>query len=150
MQGKGCKFMVRLKLHIFCLVMLLLIGACASRQPGMDTESSLKARVNAYWQHKIKGEFAEAYLLESSEIREKVTLTNYIQASAGGTIWMKATIKSMAIEGASATVHVEITYALLGIYCPKDGLTRTIRHYWHLEDGIWYHRLKGPKKNTKI
>lgn len=142
--------MFRLKLHIFCLVMLLLIGACAGKQPRMDTESSLKARVNAYWQHKIKGEFDKTYLLESSDIREKVSLTNYIQASAGGTIWMKATIKSVAIEGASATVHVEITYALLGIYCPKDGLTRTVRDYWHLEDGIWYHCSKLSKKNKKV
>jgi hypothetical protein len=130
--------------------MLLLIGACAGKQPGMDTESSLKARVNAYWQHKIKGEFAEAYLLESSVIREKVSLTDYIQASAGGTIWMNAIIKSVAIEGASATVYVEITYALMGIYCPKKGLTRTIRHYWHLDDGIWYHRPKPSKKNKKV
>ena len=142
--------MFRRKLYIFCLVMLLLIGACAGKQPRMDTESSLKARVNTYWQHKIKGEFDKAYLLESSDIREKVSLTNYIQASAGGTIWLKAAIKSVAIEGSSATVHVEITYAIMGIYCPKEGLTRTIRHYWHLEDGIWYHRPKPSKKNTKI
>ena len=142
--------MVRLKLHIFLLVMLLLAGACAGAQPRGDTESSLKARVNAYWQHKIKGEFAEAYLLESSEIREKVSLTDYINASAGGTIWLKAAIKSVAIEGSSATVHVEITYALMGIYCPKEGLTRTIRHYWQLEDGIWYHRSKPLKKNVKV
>jgi len=130
--------------------MLLLIGACASRQPVMDTESSLKARVNAYWQHKIKGEFAEAYLLESSEIREKVTLTKYIEASAGGTIWLKADIQSVTINGDSATVLVKITYAFLGFYSPKEGITRNIRDYWHLEDGTWYHRLKRPKKNTKV
>lgn len=142
--------MFRSKLYIFGLVILLLAGACAVKQPKVDTESPLKARVNAYWQHKIKGEFAKAYLLESPDVREKVSLTNYIQGSAGGTILMKATIQSVAIEGASATVHVEITYAFLGIYCPKEGLTRTIRDYWHLKDGTWYHRPKPSKKNKKI
>ena len=142
--------MIRLKLHIFCLVMLLLASACAEAQLRGDTELSLKERISAYWQHKVKREFADAYLIESPEIREKVNLTDYIKAFTGAAIWKNATIKSVAIEGSSATVHVEITYIIIGVYCPEEGLKSTIREYWQLEDGIWYHLSKRLIKNKKV
>ena len=141
--------MVRLQLQIFCLVMLLLLGACAGIQPQVDTKSSLEARVTAYWQHKIKHEFEKAYLFESPTIREKGSLSDYIKTFTGKAIWKDATIKSVSIEGSSAIVHVKITYIIIGIYCPEEGLTTTVREYWQLEDGIWYHHFKRSMKNKK-
>ena len=143
--------MFRFKLYISCLVIpLLLAWMLPSAQATDDAEASLRKRVTAYWQHKIKRDFKKAYPLESSEIREKASLEEYVKdASTGTAVWKKATIKSVTIEGSSATVHVEINYIIMGIYCPKEGLTRTIRDYWQLEDGTWYHRLKPLKKNDK-
>ena len=50
------------------------------------------------WQHKIKKKFPESYLLESLEIREKVSLKDFIKDSTGAAIWKKATIKAVPIE----------------------------------------------------
>jgi len=142
--------MFRLNVYSFFLAMLILSFGCAGIQPGVDVESSLKKRVSAYWQHKINKEFSEAYLFESSDIREKVSLSNYIEVSAGGTIWINADIQSVTINGDWADVVVKLTYAFMGFYSPKGGITRNIHDYWHLEDGTWYHHLKGPKKVKKI
>lgn len=146
--------MVRLRLHIFCIITLFIVSSCASAQPKGNTESSLKERVTAYWQHKIKREFEKSYLFESPEIREKINLTDYIKVFSGPGVWKKATISSVAIEGSFATVHVEINYIIVGVYCPEEGLTSTIREYWQLEDGIWYHLskhlIKAKNKVKKV
>ena len=147
--------MFRLQLYISCLVMLLsLAWVCPVAQANDDTEASLRKRAAAYWQHKIKREFEKAYLFESPGIRKKVSLSDYIKAFSGTGIWKKATVSSVAIEGSSATVHVEINYVIVGVYCPKEGLTSTIREYWQLEEGIWYHLskhlIKAKDKNKKV
>ncbi len=118
-------------------------------QPTTGTEAALRERVNAYWQHKIKGEFAGAYPYEHPDFQRSVNLTNYIKGFTGGMTWQKAEIQSVSIGVESAAVSLKINYILTGIYIPKEGLFHTMMDYWQLSDGNWYHQFRSSKKNTK-
>ncbi|QTA84478.1 antitoxin [Desulfonema magnum] len=120
-----------------------------SEQVATGSEAELRDRVNAYWQHKIKGEFAEAYLYEHPNFRKGVNLTNYVKGFVGGMAWQKVDIESVSTEKESATVLLKINYILVGIYTPNEGLTRNIRDYWQWSDDHWYHRFKPSRKDSK-
>ncbi|RLC18982.1 MAG: hypothetical protein DRI57_07760 [Deltaproteobacteria bacterium] len=120
-------------------------------QPTTGTEAALRERVNAYWQQKIKGEFAETYLYEHPDFRKGINLTNYVKGFVGGMTWRKVDIESVSIDGDFATVLLKINYILVGIYVPKEGLTRDIRNYWQwTDDGHWYHRFRSSHKKTAV
>ena len=140
--------MLRLKLHSFLLVMLLVTWSCAGIQSGVDTESVIKERATAYWQHKIKGELAEAYLFEAPDYREKISLTDYIASLSGGMIILNASVKSVSIKGSIATVPVRINYVIPGAFGPKEGIPNEFKTCWHLHDGVWYHRIKTFDKKV--
>ena len=137
--------MIRKIVILLTCVMFLAVG-CAGLPKGADGESALRSRVNAYWQHKIKGEFDRAYLLESPDIREKITLTNYIKAQTGGVIWRDVDIESVSINEDLATVILKINYVFLGMFGPKEGISRQINDYWQLQKGKWYRLQRSPQK----
>lgn len=112
-----------------------------------DDQSALTARAKTYWQHRVKKAFAECYLMEAPEVREGITLTNYVMGLSGGIIWIAASPKSVYIDGDSGTVQIEMTYAMFGIYSPKGGITRIVPDYWKRVEGVWYHIYQPPKKS---
>ena len=134
--------MVLRRIGVLSLFMLLLTSACAGTQPRLDSASLLKERATTYWCHKIKGELDRAYLLESPVMREKVSLTDYIKAFSSGYLFIDAHVKSVAINGTSARVNIEVRYCLLGVYTTKRGIRREIVDRWKLVDGQWYHTTK--------
>lgn len=131
------------------LIIPLCMLACAMVRPKIGTEEELKARVNTYWQYKVKGEFAGAYNLESPDLRKKMSLTHYIQAYVGGLMILGAEVQSITIDGMYATVRLKIRYSVLGMFTPRKGLMREVRDYWQFTDGNWYHRMKPPPKTTE-
>ena len=126
-------------------IVFLAVG-CAGLPRGADGESALRSRVSAFWEHKIKGEFDQAYLLESPDVREKISLTNYIKAQTGGVIWRDVVIESVSIKGDLATVTLKINYAFLGMFGPKEGISRQINEYWQFQKDGWYRLQRPPRK----
>lgn len=140
--------MVLRKTEVLSLFILLLIFACAVTQPTKDAASALKERANAYWQHKIKNELDKTYLLELPGMREKVSLVNYIKAFSSGYLLIDAHVKSVAIDGTSARVILNVRYSLLGVYAAKQGISRDVVDLWELVDGQWYHAISTSKKRS--
>ena len=136
---------VRILVAVCCLAVVFSMAACAGRAVVKDEEGILRDRANLYWQHRVKKAFAECYLMEAPEVREGVTVTNYVMGLSGGIIWISGVPKSISIDGDKATVQLEMTYAMFGMYTPKKGITRTIPEYWKRVDGIWYHLYHAPK-----
>ena len=117
--------------------------------PGPDSEALLRDRTNAYWQHKVKKEFAEAYLMEAPEVRKGVSVTDYVQASAWGVIWIAVSVESVSIQGDQGAVKIKITYAMLGMYAPQGGIIQVITDCWQYVEGQWYHLPDCPKKKKR-
>ena len=124
----------------------LLVVSCAGAKPGVDHEPAVKARAADYWQHRTKGEIIKAYSYESPPFREGVSLDAYYKIMSGGLIYISAQIKSVAVQGDTAVVVLDIRYKPVGVLSPKKGLQQDIRDHWQLYDGEWYHRFK-PAKN---
>ena len=139
--------MKRPRLCSIGLIALLLTGACAHQRAVSDPESALKARATAYWQHRVKGELADAYAFELSAIREKASLTNYIKGlSSSGILLRDATVQRVTLDGDKGIVRMKFSFRLLGIYTPKKGIPMEGNDYWELIYGIWYHAKTPPKR----
>lgn len=135
---------------MFILVgLFVFLSGCAGLKTAEDRETALRDRVQAYWQHKVNKEFAEAYLMESPEVRNKTSLTKYITGLGGGVIWMGVKLESVSMEEDYAKVWIDLTYALFGMPVPKKGITRKIPDCWKLVDGQWYHMPACPKEKKK-
>jgi len=134
---------------VLSLFVALFVSACAGTQAKPDSASLLKERAATYWRHKIKGELAEAYFLELPVMRKKVSLTDYIKAFSSGYLFLDAKVKSVAIDGASARVNMEVRYAFLGVYSTREGIRREIVDSWKRVDGQWYHEIKRVSRKSK-
>jgi len=123
-------------------------SGCASMKNAGDTDSALRGRVEKFWQHKIKGEFAECYLFEDPDYREKVSMTNYVKGlSSGGIIWFEVSVKDISIEGDSARAFMNMRYLPFGMFgLPKEGIKRDFTECWRLVKGVWYHMRDCPEK----
>ena len=131
--------MTRKMIWPLMLTLPLLLVACAGAPKKADQEAQVKARAEAYWKHRIRGELAKAYTFEDPQFREKVTLDNYYKVMLGSVVFLGATVKSAVIEKDWATVTVELRYKPLAGPSPKEGLSRATPDYWRLESGVWYH-----------
>lgn len=123
------------------------LAGCAGLETAEDRETALRERVQTYWQHKVNKDFAEAYLMETPEVRKETGLTNYITGMGGGVIWMGVKVESVSMEEEDfARVWINLTYALFGMYAPKNGITRTLPDCWKRVDGQWYHIPNCPRE----
>ena len=135
--------MVSRKFGILCLTLLFLAGACAWMQPSpAELEEALKARVQAYWQYRIKRQLAESYAMESPLYREKVNLSQHLQIFSSGIVMRRVVVGSAAIEGENAQVSLTLYFSFPDMYSPKGGFSRPLKDPWHLVDGVWYHRIE--------
>jgi hypothetical protein len=128
------------------LTLPLFLIACAGAPKKADQEADVKARAEAYWKHRIRGELAKAYAFEDPQFREKVTLDNYYKVVLGNVVVLGADVKSVAIEKDWATVTVNLRYKPLTGASPKQGISRATPDYWQLYDGVWYHHRQKTEK----
>jgi len=127
------------------LAALLLAGACAHQQTGIDPESTLKARAAAYWEHRIKGELEEAYAFELPRIREDLTLTRYIKGlSSEGIRLRTATVRGVTVDDDQGTVLMEFNFRVMGMYTPREGIPMKGNDHWEQVQGVWYHASMPP------
>ncbi len=129
---------------VFSFVAFVL--GCAHVGSEGGSEARLIERANAYWQHKTKKEFTDAYPYECPELRKIVSLNNYVLGSAGGVIWIDVKVKSASIEGGLGKVKMDMTYAMFGMPGPKGGITQAITECWKYTEGDWYHLPDCPRK----
>ena len=156
---------IAMKKHhcIICAASLLLsVGACAGPgqkqaaiQPQQEATqlkaASVQERAEAYWNYRTKGDFAQAYAIESPELRKGATLTNYIKGMGAGMVIRAFIIESLEEKGDIATIMMRINFYSMGAPKPKEGITRTVPDYWQRIDGVWYHifrKPEAPSENT--
>ena len=116
------------------------LAACATMQPPQTVED----RINAYWQHVVNGELAEAYRYMSPGYKQAMSEDAYIGRQRSRTVaWTAAEIddSSECAEVQACSVRVKLTYkvsvGLAGLDKPLE-MDRVVRQNWLKVDNAWY------------
>ncbi len=84
---------------------LLALPLVAQETAKVEREESLKARGQAFWEARIKEDYAAQYGLLEPKVRRQMSLTNYIQAQ-GPLQYLEAHIERVEIDEAKGVLTV--------------------------------------------
>jgi hypothetical protein len=118
-------------------VALLALPVAAEDASQAAPEAGLKARGQAFWEARIKEDYATQYSLLEPKVRREMSLTNYIQAQ-GPVQYLEARIEGVQIDEAQGVLtvrtRVRIRYPLLD----KQTQETVVHETWVKRQGAWY------------
>ncbi len=142
-RGRGAGWTVA----VVALVALLGSGQTAPEQPPAE---SLKQRVAAFWEARLKGDEVTAYQYEIYAYTGELTVTQYIQARSPMFTYKAYTIDSIQEQEREALVTVNLQYLLSVPGMVDLPLAMALKERWvRLDDNQWYHNVR-PKKSGKV
>jgi hypothetical protein len=129
-----------------CLILLLtFIVGCAKLDKQIVQKDELKERVNAYMDHRIKGEFDKSYAYEDPLYRKKVNEAYYLNLMANGPFkWLAAEIKEISVQGDRAIIQIALRgQPRLRGFIKKNALIENqVELTWIKSEGVWYNSLQ--------
>lgn len=116
---------------------LLVLPLMAAEVAKAEPEAGLKARGQAFWEARIKEDYAAQYNLLEPKVQRQMTLTNYIQTQ-GPLQYLEARIEGVKIDEARAVLTVRTIVRIK--YPPLDKQTQgmIVREEWVKRQGEWY------------
>src|SRR5215510_12615796 len=125
-------------LALLCVVCA--VGACRSERA--DQASSLKERVEAFWDARIAGDDLKAYNNEAYARNGKMSATDYVRARTPTLKYKSYEIKSVEEQGERATITIDVHYQLIVPARADLALSMVMKEKWvRLEDGQWYREV---------
>ena len=131
------------------LVAVVAVLGAGQTAPESQPAESLRQRVTAFWEARIKGDEVSAFQYESYAYTGEMTVTQYVQARSPMLKYMAYTIDTIQEQEqeAQVTVNVQSRMDIPGMV--DVPLAMPIQEHWvRLDDGQWYRNLK-PKKPGK-
>ena len=113
--------------------------------PGQQPAESLKQRVTAFWEARLKGDEATAYQYEAYTHTGTMTLTQYIQARSPALKYMAYTIDSIQEQENEAQVTVKVQYQMSVPGMVDLPLAMPIKERWVRFENTWYRDLQSEK-----
>jgi hypothetical protein len=100
-------------------------------------EVSLNTRGQAFWEARVKEDYAGQYNLLEPKVRRQLSLTNYMQAQ-GPLQYLEARIEGVTIDEAKAVLTVRTLIRIK--YPPLDQRKQEIvvKEEWVKRQGEWY------------
>ena len=130
----------RVVLALACLSMLL--AACASAPAGKPVAQSLDERVQARWDHLLKGEYDEAYGYLSPGFRSSVGIEAYRQTMSQKKVnWTGARFIDSDCSEDVCKVRISLNYRLVAPVpgVPQYDGKQLIIENWVKSDNSWWH-----------
>ena len=128
---------------ILILILLIIFSACVKKEAikSVTDEEQLRARVVAYWNHKIEQEFDKSYEYEYPLYRKATSMVNYIRVfNIGKASWTRATVDRIDVQGDNATVDMKVGINIMVSSSNKLEPEVFIKEKWvKVDNGIWYH-----------
>ncbi|MFN3476581.1 MAG: hypothetical protein ACK4Z6_03370 [Candidatus Methylomirabilales bacterium] len=124
---------------VFMLVILLALPLFAqegSKAP--DVAGALKERAQAFWEAKVKEDYAAQYRFLEPKVRRKMSLTDYIKRQ-GPVQYLEAHVDGAKVEEARGFVTVRILFQLK--LPPKKTPVKqekVFQEEWVRRGGEWY------------
>ena len=121
---------------LLCLA-LLALPLAAEEIAKAEPDVGLKARGQAFWEARIKEDYAAQYGLLEPKVRRQMSLTDYIKAQ-GPLQYLEARIEGVKIDEAKAVLTVRTLIRIK--YPPLDQRKQEIvvREEWVKRQGEWY------------
>ena len=137
-RGRGAGWTVA----VVAVVAVLGSGQTA---PESQPSESLKQRVTAFWEARLKGDEATAYQYEAYAYTGEMTATQYIQARSPALKYMAYTIDTIQEQENEAQVTVKLQYQMTVPGMVDLPLATAIKERWVRFDNTWYRNLKSER-----
>jgi hypothetical protein len=119
-----------------CLALLTL--PLAAQETGKtEPEAGLKARGQAFWEARIKEDYAAQYGLLEPKVRREMSLTNYIQAQ-GPLQYLEARIEGVQIDEAQGVLTVRTLIRIKHPLLERQKQEVVVQEEWVKRQGEWY------------
>jgi hypothetical protein len=118
--------------------MALLALPVAAQEPAQaDPDAGLKARAQAFWEARIKEDYAAQYGLLEPKVRREMSLTNYIQAQ-GPLQYLEARIEGVQVDEATGVLTVRTRVRIRHPLLERQTQETVVREAWVKRQGEWY------------
>jgi hypothetical protein len=135
------QFFAQFFILALCCV-ICIVGACRSERTG--PASSLKERVEAFWDARIAGDDLKAYNYEAYAKNGKMSATDYVRARSPTLKYKSYEIKNVEEQGDRATITMDLYYQLIVPTRADLALSMVRKEEWvRLDDGQWYREVKN-------
>ena len=141
-RGRGAGWTV-------ALVVVAAVLGSSQTAPEPRSAQSLRERVTAFWEARIKGDEVSAYQYEIYAYTGELTVTQYVQARSPTLKYMAYTIDTIQEQEqeAQVTINAQCRMDIPGMV--DLPLPLPVKEQWvRLDDGQWYRNTK-PKKPGK-
>jgi hypothetical protein len=118
-------------------LVLLALPLAAQETATAEPEAGLKARGQAFWEARIKEDYAGQYALLEPKVRRQMSLTNYIQAQ-GPLQYLEARIEGVTIDEAKAVLTVRTKIRIKHPLLERRNQELVVREEWVKRQGEWY------------
>jgi hypothetical protein len=136
-QGPQARRRPRALLGALLCLALLALPLAAEEIAKAEPDVGLKARGQAFWEARIKEDYAAQYGLLEPKVRRQMSLTDYIKVQ-GPLQYREARIEGVKIDEAKAVLTVRTLIQIK--YPPLDQRKQEIivREEWVKRQGEWY------------
>ena len=125
------------------LVALVAVLGSGQTAPERSPAESLKQRVTAFWEARIKGDDIAAYQYEIYAHTGEMTVTQYVQARSPMLKYKAYTIDTIQEQEQEAQVTVNLQYQMTIPGMLDTPMTKPIKEQWvRLDDSQWYRNVK--------
>jgi hypothetical protein len=121
---------------LVCLA-LLTLPLAAQETAKAEPEAGLKARGQAFWEARIKEDYAAQYGLLEPKVRRQLSLTNYIQAQ-GPLQYLEARIEGVQIDEAKGVLTVRTLIRIRYPLLDRQKQEMVVHEEWVKRQGEWY------------
>jgi hypothetical protein len=118
-------------------VALLTLPLAAQETAKAEPEAGLKARGQAFWEARIKEDYAAQYGLFEPKVRREMSLTNYIQAQ-GPLQYLEARIEGVQIDEAKGFLTVRTLIRIKHPLLERKKQEIVVQEEWVKRHGEWY------------
>jgi hypothetical protein len=138
-RGRGPHAQHRLHALLGALVSVVLLALPLAAEEGAKVapDEGLQARGQAFWEARIKEDYAAQYGLLEPKVRRQLSLTNYIQAQ-GPLQYLEARIEGVQIDEAKAVLTVRTRVRIRHLLLDRQTQETVVREAWVKRQGAWY------------
>jgi hypothetical protein len=118
-------------------VALLALPLAAEEAAKAAPDGGLQARGQAFWEARIKEDYATQYGLLEPKVRRQLSLTNYIQAQ-GPLQYLEARIEGVQIDEAKGVLTVRTRIRIKHPLLDRQTQETVVQEAWVKHQGAWY------------
>jgi hypothetical protein len=136
-RGPQARCRSRALLGVLIAMALLALPLAAEEAAKAAPDGGLQSRGQAFWEARIKEDYATQYGLLEPKVRRQLSLTNYIQAQ-GPLQYLEARIEGVQIDEAKGVLKVRTRIRIKHPLLDRQTQETVVHEEWVKRQGEWY------------